>query len=718
MRLFIKTITVIAFFLNVMSVWAQTGLPRNQSWGDIVKADTKTALKLLREKAAYNLNVVSNQKQVDSICLYALKVGVNANNQTLYEEALSIFFDYVDLHKHFALANSHILTLINSADLEKKWLGYSYASKAYTFYYQPQAAYDFATNARAIALKLEDDKKLGISMRAQGHCRALVNDGNVANKYEALSHFLEARDVFLRNNETLEQAKTTLNIAVFFNDVDAYAMAMQYITEAEALCANAACKDTLLVLDIAVTKTMILASYDEEKFTKVILEQIQFMRSRGIAKQNEDLLATYRTYLINRNQFKDLHVLYFDLFPDEFEKIKESNPELFYRMKAYFSELDSNFDEANTNWHLALDEINGTSNRYRKTNSYLRFAEYNLRIKNEQVALAYYHLAWDTSEAAQTDFFSIKAADGLQKSYLLKGDFEKAIHWQEIKFEKQRIKDQSNEKDALKLAEVEQVATARLKQMAYELNTQRKRLYLMLSGFAIFLALAGINFYQYRQTRFQKERSDELLLNILPKETANELKQKGRTTALRYNNVTVLFADIVGFSNVAETLEPGPLVAIIDSYFRAFDEICTVYGLEKIKTIGDAYVAVAGLPKGNLATPVEAVMAGLSMQRATEKLNEQREAHPFHLRLGLNTGDVVAGVVGSLKFQFDIWGDAVNIAARMEQYGEAGKVNISESTYQLVKDRFACTPRGKIAAKNKGELDMYFVEAVLPKEQM
>jgi class 3 adenylate cyclase len=253
--------------------------------------------------------------------------------------------------------------------------------------------------------------------------------------------------------------------------------------------------------------------------------------------------------------------------------------------------------------------------------------------------------------------------------------------------------------------------------MTFELNTQRKRLYLMLTGFAIFLGLAGINFYQYRQTRFQKERSDELLLNILPKETANELKQKGRTTALRYNNVTVLFADIVGFSTVAETLEPGPLVAIIDSYFRAFDEICTVYGLEKIKTIGDAYVAVAGLPKGNLASPADAIMAGLSMQRATEKLNDERGAHPFHLRLGLNTGDVVAGVVGSLKFQFDIWGDAVNIAARMEQYGEAGKVNISESTYQLVKDHFECTPRGKIAAKNKGDLDMYFVEAVLPKKQ-
>jgi len=694
---------------------AQTSLPKNQSWGDIVNADAKTALKLLREKALYNLHMVNDQSQVDSICLYALKVGVNANNQTLFEEALAIFFDYVDLHKYFALANSHVLTLINSADLEKKWLGYSYASKAYTFYYQPQAAYDFATSARAIALKIGNDKKLGISMRAQGLSRALINNGNVTNKYEALRYFLEARDIFLRSNETLEQAKTALNIANFFNDVDAFKMAMQYITEAEVLCANGSCKDTILVLDITVLKSMILANYDEENFAKIILQQIQFMRSLGIAKQNEDLLATYRTYLINRNQFKDLHILYFDLFPDEFEKIKESNLELFYRMKAYFSELDSNFDEANAHWQLALDEINRTTNRYRKTNSYLRYAEYNLRINDVDQALANYHMAWDTSEAAQTDFFSIKAAEGLQKAYILKSDFKRAINWQELRFEKQRVKDQSNEKDALKLAEVEQVATARLSQMTYELNTQRKRLYLMLSGFAIFLGLAGINFYQYRQTRFQKERSDELLLNILPKETANELKLKGRTTALRYNSVTVLFADIVGFSTVAETLEPGPLVAIIDSYFRAFDEICTVYGLEKIKTIGDAYVAVAGLPEGNLASPIDAVKAGLSMQRATEQLNKQRGELPFNLRLGLNSGDVVAGVVGSLKFQFDIWGDAVNIAARMEQYGEAGKVNISESTYQLVKDHFECTPRGKIAAKNKGDLDMYFVKGVLPK---
>ena len=706
----VKVLFVLVFWFSAIGLIAQNTLPRDASWDDIEEAKPAKALKLLKEKALYNFHFAGNQALVDSICEYALQVGVASENEDYYEDALAIFFEFVDLHIYFAQANSHIITLINSDRKEVKWLGYWYASKAYRFNYQPQEAYDFATIARDIAIGLDDQKKVGLSIMALGDAKEQLNDGNASNKYDALTHFLEARDVFLKAGYKLEELKTIVRIASFFDRAQAPRMAMDYINEAILVNKQADVNDTLLALDIVVLKSIILSGYNEEEFARIILPQIKNMRSRGLLKQNDDLLATYRTYLINNNKFAELNSLYHDDFPEEFELIKHSNLELYYRMRAYFSEIDSNYEEADSFWSLALEEINTSPNLYRKTNSYLRFAEYNMRINRLELAEVNYQMAWDTSVAARTDYFSIKAAAGLENLYKIRCDFEKALYWQEQKFEKQRITDQSNEKDVLKLAEVEQVAKARLNQMTFELNTQQKRLYLMVSGFAIFLGLAGINFYQYRQTRFQKERSDELLLNILPKETANELKEKGRTTALRYNNVTILFADIIGFSKVAETLEPGPLVDIIDSYFRAFDEICSVYGLEKIKTIGDAYVAVAGLPEGNLASPIDAVKAGLSMQRATEQLNQERGELPLKLRLGLNTGDVVAGVVGSLKFQFDIWGDAVNVAARMEQYGQAEKVNISEATYQLVKDQFECTPRGKIAAKNKGDLEMYFVE--------
>ena len=211
----------------------------------------------------------------------------------------------------------------------------------------------------------------------------------------------------------------------------------------------------------------------------------------------------------------------------------------------------------------------------------------------------------------------------------------------------------------------------------------------------------------------EKEKSDELLLNILPSEVAEELKEKGYTTAKSFDEVTVLFSDIKGFTNVAEKMTAQELVKEIDTYFSAFDNIILKYGLEKIKTIGDAYIAAGGLPEKNSATAQNVIEAAIAMQQEVEKLKGERvSSHKpyFELRIGIHTGPVVAGVVGIKKFQYDIWGDTVNLAARMEQSGVPGKINISEQTFELVKDQFTCVHRGKIEAKNKGEIDMYFVE--------
>ena len=211
----------------------------------------------------------------------------------------------------------------------------------------------------------------------------------------------------------------------------------------------------------------------------------------------------------------------------------------------------------------------------------------------------------------------------------------------------------------------------------------------------------------------QKEKSDELLLNILPSEVANELKEKGYTTAKSFDEVTVLFSDIKGFTNVAEKLTAQELVQEINTYFSAFDNIMLKYGLEKIKTIGDAYVAAGGLPEKNSATAQNVIEAAIAMQKQVEELKQERVSASkpyFELRIGIHTGPVVAGVVGIKKFQYDIWGDTVNLAARMEQSGVPGKINISQQTYELVKEQFNCVHRGKIEAKNKGNIDMYFVE--------
>ena len=261
-----------------------------------------------------------------------------------------------------------------------------------------------------------------------------------------------------------------------------------------------------------------------------------------------------------------------------------------------------------------------------------------------------------------------------------------------------------------------------------ELGKQREqRNVILFSGIGV-LVIAGALWSRLRYTRrsraaIQKERdrSDELLHNILPEQVAAELKAKGHTEAQHFDEVTILFTDFKGFTAVSERLSPAELVAELNQCFKAFDGIVDRYGVEKIKTIGDAYMAASGIPDKRPDPARRAVSAALDMQafiqaRHTERTGQGLPA--FQMRVGLHTGPVVAGVVGLRKFAYDVWGDTVNTASRMESSGEVGHVNISESTHSLLADEtvgqeagkgFVFTPRGKVHAKGKGEMEMFFV---------
>ncbi|MGA0557619.1 adenylate/guanylate cyclase domain-containing protein [Larkinella sp. VNQ87] len=215
----------------------------------------------------------------------------------------------------------------------------------------------------------------------------------------------------------------------------------------------------------------------------------------------------------------------------------------------------------------------------------------------------------------------------------------------------------------------------------------------------------------------EKQRSEDLLLNILPEPIVEELKLSGHSVPRRFDPVTVLFMDIKNFSKAGEQLSPEQLVSELDFYFQSIDTLLNSYRIEKIKTIGDAYLCAGGLPVAYPDNAQEVVRAALDIRAFLQqsRLERQRNGQPvFDFRIGIHSGPVVAGIVGVRKFVYDIWGDTVNIAARMEQHGEVDKVNISETTYQLVKNRFRCTYRGKVPVKNKEELDMYFAEESLP----
>jgi class 3 adenylate cyclase len=216
-----------------------------------------------------------------------------------------------------------------------------------------------------------------------------------------------------------------------------------------------------------------------------------------------------------------------------------------------------------------------------------------------------------------------------------------------------------------------------------------------------------------RELNSEKEKSDELLLNILPSETAHELKKHGKSKARSFEKATVLFTDFKNFTKVSETLSPEELVETIHHIYSEFDNIIHKHNVEKIKTIGDSYMAAGGLPVINDTNPQDVVNAAFEILHFIEQEKQLKIAanEPFFdIRIGIHTGPLVAGIVGKKKFAYDIWGDTVNIASRMESSGEPGKINISGSTYGFIKDQFECTYRGKIHAKNKGEIDMYFVE--------
>lgn len=351
--------------------------------------------------------------------------------------------------------------------------------------------------------------------------------------------------------------------------------------------------------------------------------------------------------------------------------------------------------------------------------------KFDLATNNYQKALA-------IAQSIETDNEIRDAYEGLASALAAKGDYKNAFTAQtNYDLIKEKIQSEAydekignlrfqfdlenkekeiallNKDNDLKEVEIEQA------------NTLRNFLYAI--GGLLLIILGGISFQYWYVKKSnnllaeERNRSEEILLNILPKDTADELKTNGFVKTRKFENCTVLFTDFKAFTKFAETVPPEELVKSVDYYFKKFDEIIGKYGLEKIKTIGDSYMCAGGLPATNDTHPHDAVKAALEIRQFAEQRlrHPTPDTHAFEVRIGINTGPIVAGVVGITKFQYDIWGNTVNVASRMESASMPGKINISEHTYQLVKDNFECTYRGEIEVKHAGTMKMYFVEEAL-----
>lgn len=259
---------------------------------------------------------------------------------------------------------------------------------------------------------------------------------------------------------------------------------------------------------------------------------------------------------------------------------------------------------------------------------------------------------------------------------------------------------------------------AKLELQEQLLTKKRNERWYMIGGIAFLVVVLIIIFRNYTERgrvnkllNIEKQKSEELLQNILPEEVASELKERGATTAQHFDKVTVIFTDFVGFTKAGERMSSEELVEELHACFKAFDGITERYNIEKIKTIGDAYLAVCGLPVAVENHAENTVKAAVEILHFMKERQWELGDKTFKIRIGIHSGDVVAGIVGVKKFAYDIWGDTVNTAARMEQNSEPNRINISETTHQLIEDQFVCTYRGELEAKNKGKLKMYFVEA-------
>lgn len=683
-------------------------LPVNYSW-EVIQKTTPPAkqLELLGEKARHAKVRMGNFRETDSICHYGLYIASSSPNPNDYATAVNLYFQYMDLFNNSAeaieLANS--LKNLEPNNQRANWTSYFYLCQAYEGAFDFEKSIECGKKAVALARELGDSLLVAKSMTALA---STLN--NNLEKVEALKLLLRAEDLFVNEHDDRafhEFYDELRNFYIFINRFDECYVALE---KQSSLIENSDELDSLDVLNVQFWQSYVdFSNPSTATNLDYIKSQLEFVSENSYMALREEYMSSYRTLLIRNNDFKGLYHLYNVIAPEQLESMKRNRPHDFFRLKAYFSESFDDLDSAEYYWKKSEFYMEQTADLYRLANFYIRMGEYFERTGQTEKALEKLSLAKDYGTRSGYLEFVLRATKVEERIYTNDGQFNLAYS---IAEERRDIEDSLNlinaEEKFLMTTVLYQSQIAQTQQAA-QLRTEFLRSRFFGIGFILFALLSGVIFFQFHQTRKAKRQSDSLLLNILPAETAQELKEFGATTARRYDQVTILFADFVGFTRLSEKLSPNDLVNEIDLYFRTFDEIMTKYGLEKIKTIGDAYLAVGGMPVGNQASASDVTRAAIAMQEAVNQINAQKEYRNLALRIGLHTGDVVAGVVGVTKFQYDVWGDAVNVAARMEQNSEPGKINISRPTYELVKNDFHVEYRGALDAKNKGLLDMYFV---------
>lgn len=500
-----------------------------------------------------------------------------------------------------------------------------------------------------------------------------------------------------------------------------------------------------------------------------------YLRSLSISEKVKDNYNTSRTLLNIGGLYAEMKN--FDKALEYYNKIKNyrvklNNPQInlgyllgvgeIYYEKGIYDDALKYFNEAlmdNQIITLRADNLIKIAkvllkkNDHEKANKYLNEAYQIAKLNNQQLEVVQaligigevnmqdnYKKSINAFKEAEKLGKEIEANDelreiylGLSNTYALNKDFKNAYIFKELYISKKDSLFNLKTVDKIRglqfdfdLVKKEDKIGLLEKESEIQALKEKKQQYIIYASslvlFLIILLAIGLhrryNFIKHtnRIIEEEKNRSDSLLHNILPEETAIELKQNGKVQAKKFESVTVLFTDFKGFTHFAKDLSPEELVNSVDYYFSEFDRIIRKYGMEKIKTIGDSYMCAGGLPFETTDHPFKMILAAFEIAQFIEKAKLNEDHTSFDIRIGINTGAIVAGVVGIHKFAYDIWGDTVNVASRMETLSNPGKINISENTHELVKDVFICKYRGEIEVKNRGMMKMYFVNGIKDQE--
>ena len=563
--------------------------------------------------------------------------------------------------------------------------GEGYALKYIGMYYFNHSrfaeAMDFWQQSLTVFTSINDDA--GMSNMLNNLGSANYNKGNYSG---ALEYFLKALDLAKKSDNKLRIATSLNNVGLCYMPKPAtYDQAFIYLREALKVAEEI--KDYGNIGSSYVNMGEVYMNMQKDS---IALDN--FIKSKEAYEKNDDDNLPYTLNNIGKIYQKK----------KEYEKALEYHNE-------------------------ALKKSKENKNLLFIVQSDLEIAEiYRLQNKNA-LALEYFKSANALSKEIASDIELKRSLDGLASSYSQLSDFRNAYNNQLkstqladslYKFNTDDIR--LNYEVGLKKKEND-LLSYNIKLGEEDLRRQKLVRNALLAGFGLVSALIFILYRDYRNKiktnkllDQRKAEIESLLLNILPYEVAVELQNTGQATPRFYENASVLFTDFVSFSKIAESLSPQQVVEELNEFFIAMDNIIDKYQLEKIKTIGDSYMCAGGIPTVNQTHPVAIVKAGIEILEYLKTKNVQREntgLPKWELRIGIHTGPLVAGVVGKKKYAYDIWGSTVNIASRMESNGQPGMLNISSTLYEQIKDRFDCTYRGKIYAKNVGEIDMYFVNS-------